>query len=139
MGKETSFSWFEPNTAKKLHLNLVPSNGNYEAKEVDFCPDIINNKQKFEIKPIKGTDKKTIKPIFVKKTISIDGYTKIVTFEDSLKTEKLNKKKTKDAEMEKGLEEAKEEMKENDENIQRESDRKSVTSRQSSNELFSVL
>lgn len=85
----TDFGWVCPSSKKELNIKLVPTNGNYEDKEISFCPDIINHKEKFKIECHKNLNKKDYPYKYVKSHITIEGFTKIVTFYDSLRSEKL--------------------------------------------------
>lgn len=88
-GDSTNFGWLNPSEKKEVNLKLIPTNGNYEDKEINFCPDIINHKEKYKLECHKNLSKKDYPYKYVKSHITIEGFTKIVTFYDSLKSEKL--------------------------------------------------
>ena len=87
------FSWEEPATPnKKLHVILKPTSSAYKDIELKFSPDIVNYKERIVLEPI---SKKSAERKYAKYTISIEGFTKFIKFEQSNKGEAMKETKEK--------------------------------------------
>ena len=84
-GESCSFSWDDPES-RVLNFTVKPNRPDYENSPYTLNPDLINYQSKFKINSLK---KQKYKPKFVKVSIGINGFTKIITFEMSNNLEKL--------------------------------------------------
>lgn len=80
-----SYSWDDPSKVdKKLLVDVKPSSGNYQNTQFKLNIDKIGSFNKIIIKPIDIQ----YQPVYLKCTVSIEGYTKVIKFEMSSKSEK---------------------------------------------------
>ncbi|KAL4496109.1 hypothetical protein ABPG72_015531 [Tetrahymena utriculariae] len=89
------FSWENPFEKEKIVVSaLRPLDGNFQNLDFNFSPDQIYFQDKIQILPIGQKDKKKNKDnsLYLKWLIDIDGFTKIIKFEDSSADEPVTQK-----------------------------------------------
>ncbi|KAL4462680.1 hypothetical protein ABPG74_000510 [Tetrahymena malaccensis] len=81
------FSWEHPfDKEKRLYMQIITNQKKYQILNFNLCPDQIYLQGKLQISPI-GVSKYEIESIYIKWSIEIDGFTRIIKFEDSYKDE----------------------------------------------------
>ncbi|EGR30928.1 PH domain protein [Ichthyophthirius multifiliis] len=93
-----NLSWNEPFDKERKILTLIsPFDGKFENYQLNLTPDHIYYQDKIMIAPIDEKDKKKIKinALYLKWSVDIDGFTKIIKFEDSSLDEAVTQKEKK--------------------------------------------
>ncbi|KAL4505260.1 hypothetical protein ABPG72_016327 [Tetrahymena utriculariae] len=81
------FSWEHPfDKEKKLYLQIIPKQKNYQILNFNLSPDQIYLQGKLQLSPV-GLNKHEFQSIYIKWSIEIDGFTRIIKFEDSYRDE----------------------------------------------------
>ncbi|EAR98864.2 PH domain protein (macronuclear) [Tetrahymena thermophila SB210] len=87
LDQQYHFSWEHPfDREKKLYLQLIPKQKNYQLLNYNLSPDQIYLRDKLQLSP-QGLNKNQFQNIYIKLSIEIDGFTRIIKFEDSYKDE----------------------------------------------------
>ncbi|EAR90561.2 PH domain protein (macronuclear) [Tetrahymena thermophila SB210] len=89
------FSWEHPfDKERKVVSCLIPNNQSFQKTNLKFSPDEIYFQDKIQILPVGQKDPELAREqsLYIKYSIDIDGFTKIIRFEDSSLEDPVDKK-----------------------------------------------